>query len=127
MLATLANGQPAAAVYRRDSAGVLRADGIVVLSPTPAGVSRVIAFHDPALVALFGFLDTLKCPDAAVAACSTDLHRELTPLAEELPESPGDVLGLERGAPIIPGCALDGAEHDHLADVHAVRLQLLGE
>jgi RNA polymerase sigma-70 factor (TIGR02960 family) len=37
MIATTANGQPAAMVYHRDSAGVLRADGVVVLAPTGAG------------------------------------------------------------------------------------------
>lgn len=59
MIATTANGQAAAAVFRRDSAGVLRADGIVVLAPTATGVSRVTAFHDPALVVLFGFPEIL--------------------------------------------------------------------
>jgi RNA polymerase sigma-70 factor (TIGR02960 family) len=59
MLATTANGQPAAAVFRRDAAGALRADGIVVLEPTATGVSRVIAFHDPALALLFGFPEIL--------------------------------------------------------------------
>jgi RNA polymerase sigma-70 factor (ECF subfamily) len=34
------------------------ANGVVVVAPTPAGVSRVIAFHDdPALVVMFG------CPE----------------------------------------------------------------
>jgi RNA polymerase sigma-70 factor (ECF subfamily) len=56
MIATTANGQPAAAVYRRDPTGVLRANGIVVLSPTPTGIARVTAFHhDPALTVTFGF------------------------------------------------------------------------
>ena len=59
MIATTANGQPAAVVYHRDADGALRAHGIVVLAPTATGVSRVIEFHDPALVALFGFPDTL--------------------------------------------------------------------
>ena len=59
MIATTANGQPAAAVYHRDADGTLRADGIVVLAPTATGVSRVIKFHDPALVAIFGFPDVL--------------------------------------------------------------------
>src|SRR5213078_243022 len=34
MIATTANGQPAAAVYRRDTDGTLRASDIVVLAPT---------------------------------------------------------------------------------------------
>jgi RNA polymerase sigma-70 factor (ECF subfamily) len=59
MIATTANGQPAAVVYHRDADGALRADGAVVLAPTATGVSRVIKFHDPALVATFGFPDVL--------------------------------------------------------------------
>ena len=54
MIATSANGQPAAAVYHRH-----RAHGIVVLTPTATGISRVIEFHDPALVVRFGFSDVL--------------------------------------------------------------------
>jgi RNA polymerase sigma-70 factor (ECF subfamily) len=57
--ATTANGQPAAAVYHRDAAGALRAHGVVVLSATATGVARVIEFHDPALVATFGFPEVL--------------------------------------------------------------------
>jgi RNA polymerase sigma-70 factor (ECF subfamily) len=60
MIATTANGQPAAAVYNRDGDGTLRANGIVVLTPTATGVARVTAFHhDPALVAMFGVSDVL--------------------------------------------------------------------
>ncbi|HST82167.1 MAG TPA: RNA polymerase subunit sigma-70 [Kineosporiaceae bacterium] len=59
MIATTANGQPAAVVYHADTDGVLRADGAVVLAPTATGISRVIKFHDPALVATFGFPDVL--------------------------------------------------------------------
>jgi RNA polymerase sigma-70 factor (ECF subfamily) len=60
MLATTANGQPAAAIYERSPEGGLRASGIVVLSATPTGISRVVAFHhDPALVERFGFPATL--------------------------------------------------------------------
>ncbi|WP_309474283.1 hypothetical protein [Nocardia africana] len=59
MVATIANGQPAAVVYHRSADGALRADGIVVLAATATGVSRVVKFHDPALVALFGHPDVL--------------------------------------------------------------------
>jgi RNA polymerase sigma-70 factor (ECF subfamily) len=59
MIATTANGQPAAVDYHRDTGGMLRAAGIVVLVPTATGISRVVAFHDPALVALFGFPEVL--------------------------------------------------------------------
>ena len=59
MIATTANGQPAAAVYHRDTDGTMRAHGIVVLAATASGVSRVIEFHHPALVVTFGFSDAL--------------------------------------------------------------------
>ena len=59
MIATVANGQSAAVVYNRDTEVGLRAHGIVVLAPTATGVSRVVEFHDPALVAMFGFSDVL--------------------------------------------------------------------
>jgi RNA polymerase sigma-70 factor (ECF subfamily) len=50
LLPTTANDQPAAAVYHRG-----QASGIVVLAATAAGISRVVEFQDPALVAAFGF------------------------------------------------------------------------
>lgn len=59
MLPTRANRHPAAAVYHRDPQGTLSADGLVVLIPTASGVSRVIKFHDPALVPMFGFPEVL--------------------------------------------------------------------
>lgn len=59
MIATIANGQPAAAVYHRDADGALRASDMVVLAPTATGVSRVVAFHDRTLVTLFGFPEAL--------------------------------------------------------------------
>ncbi len=59
MIATKANGQPAAVVYHRNTDGELRADGVVVLATTATGISGVVKFHDPALVATFGFPDVL--------------------------------------------------------------------
>jgi RNA polymerase sigma-70 factor, ECF subfamily len=59
LIASSANGQPASAACRRDGARVLRAHGIVVLTPTAGGVSRVVEFHDPALMKPFGFPDVL--------------------------------------------------------------------
>lgn len=59
MIATTANGHPAAVVYYRDTDGVHRAYGVVVLEATTTGVSRVIALHDPVLVPIFGFPDVL--------------------------------------------------------------------
>ncbi|NUS43412.1 MAG: RNA polymerase subunit sigma-70 [Mycobacteriaceae bacterium] len=63
LFATAANGQPAAVVYRRDVGGVFQADGVVVLTPTAAGISRIVKFHDPALAAVFGFPATLGNPE----------------------------------------------------------------
>ena len=60
LIATTANGQPAGALYRRDTDDVLKAYGVVVLAPTVTGVTRVIAFHDPTLVGLFGLRDELS-------------------------------------------------------------------
>jgi RNA polymerase sigma-70 factor (ECF subfamily) len=54
MVAIAANGQPAAAAYRRDDDGVLRAFGIAVLDVTAAGIARIAVFGDPGLVNLFG-------------------------------------------------------------------------
>lgn len=64
MTATTANGQPAAAVYRRDAGGEHRAHGIVVLTPTLTGISRVVEFHNPALVTSFGFAGRLAASRA---------------------------------------------------------------
>jgi RNA polymerase sigma-70 factor (ECF subfamily) len=60
MMATTANGQPAAVVYRRDTNGTHSADGVVVLTATLGGISRVTKFHDPGLAATFGFPLTLQ-------------------------------------------------------------------
>jgi RNA polymerase sigma-70 factor, ECF subfamily len=55
MLATSANGQPAAAVYRRDHERNYQPYGICVLTVTTSGISRVSSFGDPSLVTVFGF------------------------------------------------------------------------
>jgi RNA polymerase sigma-70 factor (ECF subfamily) len=60
LVATTANGQPAAAVYHRDLTGELRPHGIVVVAATASGISRVVEFHDPSLVGAFGFPDLLS-------------------------------------------------------------------
>jgi RNA polymerase sigma-70 factor (ECF subfamily) len=54
MVAIAANGQPAAAAYRRDEDGVLRAFGIAALDVTTTGIARIIVFGEPGLVTLFG-------------------------------------------------------------------------
>jgi RNA polymerase sigma-70 factor (ECF subfamily) len=55
MLATSANGQPAAAVYTRDQDGTYQPYGICVLTVSDAGIRRISSFGDPGLVAVFGF------------------------------------------------------------------------
>ena len=63
MLATSANGQPAAAVWTRDQDGTYRPYGICVLTVTSAGIRRITSFGDPGLVTVFGFQ-----PDMSTAA-----------------------------------------------------------
>jgi RNA polymerase sigma-70 factor (ECF subfamily) len=55
MLPTLANGQPAAAAYRRNEGGVHQAFALVVLTTRPTGIARITLFNDPRLFATFGF------------------------------------------------------------------------
>jgi RNA polymerase sigma-70 factor (ECF subfamily) len=55
MLATSANGQPAAAAYTRDRHGNYEPYGICVLTVTGAGIRRISSFGDPGLVTVFGF------------------------------------------------------------------------
>ena len=60
MLATSANGQPAAAAYTRDQHGDYQPYGIVVLTVTSAGIRRISSFGDPRLVTVFGFRPDLS-------------------------------------------------------------------
>ncbi|HEX5301857.1 MAG TPA: RNA polymerase subunit sigma-70 [Streptosporangiaceae bacterium] len=55
MLATSANGQPAAATWFRDQDGNYQPYGICVLTVTGAGIRRISSFGDQGLVAVFGF------------------------------------------------------------------------
>ena len=55
MLATSANGQPAAAAYTRDQRGNYQPYGICVLTLASAGIRRISSFADPDLVTRFGF------------------------------------------------------------------------
>ena len=55
MLATSANGQPAAAAYTRDQDGNYQPYGICVLTVTDTGIRRISSFGDPRLVTMFGF------------------------------------------------------------------------
>ena len=53
MLATSANGQPAAVAYTRDQHGNYQAYGICVLTVTGQGIRQIRSFADPRLVTLF--------------------------------------------------------------------------
>ena len=55
MLATSANGQPAAAAYTRDQHGNYQPYGICVLTVASQGIRQIRSFADPSLVTLFGF------------------------------------------------------------------------
>jgi RNA polymerase sigma-70 factor (ECF subfamily) len=55
MLATSANGQPAAATYTRDRNGRLQPYGICVLTVTSEGICRVSSFGDASLIPVFGY------------------------------------------------------------------------
>jgi RNA polymerase sigma-70 factor, ECF subfamily len=68
MLATNANGQPAAAAYTRDQHGNYQSYGICVLTVTGAGIRRISSFGDPRLVTVFGFRpDMTQAKDAEPA------------------------------------------------------------
>lgn len=54
MIRTVANGQPAAAAYRRGADDVYRAYGIVLLATAGTGIARITVFADPGLLASFG-------------------------------------------------------------------------
>ncbi len=60
MLPTRANGEPAVVAYTRGSDGSYQPYGIVVLTATAEGISRITSFGDPELVTAFGFPATLK-------------------------------------------------------------------
>ena len=66
MFPTRANGEPAVAAYYRSADGTYLPYGIVVLTATAEGISRITAFGDPRLVTAFGFPAT---PDSRVKLC----------------------------------------------------------
>jgi RNA polymerase sigma-70 factor, ECF subfamily len=59
MVPTAANGQPAAATYRRGADGTYRAYGIVVLTASATGIARIVVFGDPGLLDRFGLPPTV--------------------------------------------------------------------
>ena len=54
LVATMANGHPAFAVYERGGDGTYGAHAVMVPTVTAAGIVRIVAFLDPGLFAMFG-------------------------------------------------------------------------
>jgi RNA polymerase sigma-70 factor (ECF subfamily) len=54
LVPTAANGQPAFAAYQRESDGAYRAHAVIVLSLSPAGITRIVIFLEPGLFRRFG-------------------------------------------------------------------------
>ncbi|WP_433334747.1 sigma-70 family RNA polymerase sigma factor [Spirillospora sp. CA-294931] len=59
MTATMANGQPAFAMYKRGPDGVRHAHAIMVLTVAHDGIEQVVAFRDPGIFDLFGLPATV--------------------------------------------------------------------
>jgi RNA polymerase sigma-70 factor, ECF subfamily len=74
MVATSANGQPAAAAYRRGGDGIYRAYGIVVLTVTATSIASIVVFGDPALFPAFG-LPAVHADRGQVAAAAPPAPR----------------------------------------------------
>ena len=68
MLATSANGQPAAAAYIRDEHGDYRPYGICALTVTDAGILRIVSFGHAALLRAFGFREDMAAVQDAEPA-----------------------------------------------------------
>jgi RNA polymerase sigma-70 factor (ECF subfamily) len=69
MVPTMANGQPAFAVYQRGPDGAYHADAVTVPTVTTTGIGRIVTFRNPGLFALFG----LPLIHGAAAAQATTL------------------------------------------------------
>jgi len=68
MVPTAANGQPAAAGYRRGADGSHPAYGVVVLTVSTTGIARIVVFGDPGLLGRFGLPATATGELAAAGA-----------------------------------------------------------
>lgn len=62
---TGANGQPAFGLYRRGDGGLHHAIGVMVLTVTAKGITRITAFRDPILLDSFGLPATRAAAPAA--------------------------------------------------------------
>jgi RNA polymerase sigma-70 factor (ECF subfamily) len=64
LVAVMANGQPAFAIYQREPGRAYHAHAVLVPTVTTTGIARMVAFQNPGLFALFG----LPRQDSATAA-----------------------------------------------------------
>ncbi len=75
MVATAANGQPAAAAYLRGADGAYRAYGIVVLTVTATSIAKIVVFGDPGLFPAFGLPPVHSDPGPAAAPSAPPARR----------------------------------------------------
>jgi RNA polymerase sigma-70 factor (ECF subfamily) len=68
LVATMANGQPAFAVYERQPGGAYTAHAVMVLTVTAAGIARIVAFRIPALFPMLGLPSQHAAATAGPAA-----------------------------------------------------------
>jgi RNA polymerase sigma-70 factor (ECF subfamily) len=54
LVPVMANGQPAFAVYQRESGGGYHAHAVLVLTVTRTGIARIVSFQNPGLFGSFG-------------------------------------------------------------------------
>jgi RNA polymerase sigma-70 factor (ECF subfamily) len=54
LVAVMANGQPAFAVYQREPGGAFHAHAVLVLTVTRTGIARIVSFQNPGLFGSFG-------------------------------------------------------------------------
>jgi hypothetical protein len=62
LVAVVANGQPAFAVYQRESGGAYHAHAVLVPTITRTGIARIVSFVDPGLFGWFGLPETYRSP-----------------------------------------------------------------
>jgi RNA polymerase sigma-70 factor (ECF subfamily) len=70
LVPVMANGQPAFAVYQRESGEAFHAHAVQVLTVTTTGIARIVAFTDPGLFTWFGLPQ--QCGTAAMPVPAAD-------------------------------------------------------
>jgi len=71
LVPVMANGQPAFAVYQRETGGAYHAHAVLAPTVTAAGIARIVAFQNPGLFASFGLppeyrAGLVPAPDEAI-------------------------------------------------------------